>query len=265
LSIFPFEKDWYAQRVPHLRVEFVGHPLVGRFTKDDLPFARREPRGASGVNRPPHIVLLPGSRKSELKRHLPPMLGALKAVQEKFPAAKTRMVLPDESLLPIVDREIEKRLQIMSRQAGPPTLAGTQSFIQKCFPSLEMQIGGLPHALAEADIAIAKTGTVTMECAFFGVPAVTLYKGSWLNYQIARRLVTVDTFTMPNLLANEEVYPEFLQNDLTAENLAGAALDLLQNEARRQKIKSQLARVIASLGEPGAPKRAAEAILSLLE
>ena len=68
---------------------------------------------------------------------------------------------------------------------------------------------------------------------------------------------------MPNLLANEEVYPEFLQYDLTAENLARAALDLLQNEAHRQRIKAQLAQIIASLGEPGAPQRAATAILSL--
>ncbi len=120
-------------------------------------------------------------------------------------------------------------------------------------PNLEIQTGNLSQALAQADLALAKTGTVTMECAFFGVPAVTLYKGSWLNYQIARHLITVKTFTMPNLLANEEVYPELLQNELTAENLAGAALDLLQNEERRKKIKSQLARIIASLGEPGAP------------
>jgi lipid-A-disaccharide synthase len=268
LSIFPFEKDWYAQRVPQLRVEFVGHPMVGRFADDDLQFARREPGIASGLHHPPQILLLPGSRKSELRRHLPPMLDALKAIQDKFPSAQTKMILPGDQLLPVVDWEIARRLNTMVRQASPagsPTLAGTRSFAQKCFPNLELQIGNLPKALAQADLAIAKTGTVTMECAFFSVPAVTLYKGSWLNYQIARHLITVKTFTMPNLLANEEVYPEFLQNELTAENLAGAALDLLQNEARRQKIKSQLARVVASLGAPGAPKRAADAILSLLE
>jgi lipid-A-disaccharide synthase len=104
-----------------------------------------------------------------------------------------------------------------------------------------------------------------MECAFFGVPAVTCYKTSWLNYQIARCIITVKTITMPNLLAQEVVYPEFLQNDLTAENVARAALELLRDEGRRQKVKSQLARVIASLGEPGAPSRAAEAVLTLLE
>ena len=117
---------------------------------------------------------------------------------------------------------------------------------------LEIQIGELPWALAEADVALASTGTVTMECAFFGVPTVTLYKTSWLTYQIAKRIVTVKSLTMPNLLAGETVYPEFIQNDATPEHLAGAALDLLQDETHRAQIKAQLGKIIASLGEPGA-------------
>ena len=129
---------------------------------------------------------------------------------------------------------------------------------------MTIQIGNLPAALAAADVAIAKTGTVTMECAFFRVPTVTLYKGSWLNYQIARHFITVKTFTMANLLAGEEVYPEFLQHALTAENVARATLELLQSEPRRAKMQAQLDKIITSLGEPGATKRAADAILSLL-
>src|SRR5665213_1746843 len=232
LSIFPFEKDWYAQRTPQLRVEFVGHPMVGRFQKSE---ARNQKSEMSATS--PEILLLPGSRRSALKNHLPAMLGALKLIQEKLPAAKTKMVLPDESLV-----QLAKLLGVTA--------------------NVEIQIGDLPQALAQADIAIAKTGTVTMECAFFGVPAVTLYKGSWLNYQIARRLITVKTFTMPNLLAGEEVYPEFLQDALTAENLSRAALELLQDGSRRTKMKSQLVKIVASLGEPGAANRAATAILS---
>jgi lipid-A-disaccharide synthase len=234
LSIFPFEKGWYAQRVPQLRVEFVGHPMIGRFTPE--PGVTDLSVSATHGARPPQILLLPGSRRGELKHHLPAMLGALKSIREKLPAARAIMVLPDESLVQL------------ARSLGA---------------DLEMQIGHLPQALAQADIAISKTGTVTMECAFFRLPAVTLYKGSWLDYQIARRIVTVKTFTMPNLLAGEEVYPEFLQNELTAENLSRAALALLQEPSRREKIKAQLTRIIASLGEPGATKRAAQAVLTL--
>jgi lipid-A-disaccharide synthase len=239
LSIFPFEKDWYAQRVPKLRVEFVGHPMIGRFTNDDLRFTRGLAEDASIVNRQSQILLLPGSRKSELQRHLPVMLAALKLIQEKIPSAKAKMVLPNLGLKELADR-----------------LSALQ-------PGVEIQIGELPFALSEADVAIASTGTVTMECAFFGVPTVTLYKTSWLTYQIARRIITVKSLTMPNLLAGETVYPEFVQHDATPENLSRAALELLQDESRRTKIKSQLAKIISSLGEPGAAGRAATAILSL--
>ena len=235
LSIFPFEKAWYAKRVPSLRVEFVGHPMIGRFANDDLQFAS-EVKDASVVNRKSQILLLPGSRKSELQRHLPVMLAALKLIQMKLPSAKAKMVLPNSALV------------ALAKSLGA---------------DLEIQIGELPWALAEADVALASTGTVTMECAFFGVPTVTLYKTSWLTYQIAKRIVTVKSLTMPNLLAGETVYPEFIQNDATPEHLAGAALDLLQNETHRAQIKAQLGKIIASLGEPGAAGRAAAAILSL--
>lgn len=246
LSIFPFEKAWYAQRVPLLRVEFVGHPMIGRFGNanslecgDTSPLlsARHVAQFPSAdMSAHSKILLLPGSRKSELKRHLPPMLAALKLIQEKLPAVKAKMVLPNPTLVQL------------AKSLGA---------------DVEIQIGELPWALAESDVAIASTGTVTMECAFFGVPTVTLYKTSWLTYQIAKRIVTVKSLTMPNLLAGEPVYPEFVQHDATPENLSRAALELLQDDARRVQIKAQLAKIISSLGEPGAAGRAANAVLSL--
>jgi len=237
LSIFPFEQAWYAQRVPKLRVEFVGHPMIGRFTNNDLRLSRGVVGDSSIGNRKSQILLLPGSRKSELQRHLPVMLAALKTIHEKLPAVRAKMVLPNPAL------------GALAKSLGA---------------NLEIQIGELPWALAEADVALASTGTVTMECAFFGVPTVTLYKTSWLTYQIAKRIVTVKSLTMPNLLAGETVYPEFIQNEATPENLARAVLELLEDEVRRTQIQGQLAKIIGSLGSPGAPQRAAAAILNLL-
>jgi lipid-A-disaccharide synthase len=187
----------------------------------------------------PNKILFPGSPKCELKKQLPGMLDALELMHRKLPASSATMVLPNPELKALADK-----------LSAPP-------------PNVEIQVGDLPQALAQTDVAIASTGTVTMECAFFGVPAVTLYKTSWSTYQIARRLVTVKSLTMPNLLAGEEVYPEFLQNAATPENIAGAALQLLQNESRRQKIEAQLAGIIGSLGGPGACERAARAILGM--
>lgn len=233
LSIFPFEKDWYAQRVPILRVEFVGHPMIGRFENSELRIQKSEAVGAA-----PKILLLPGSRTSELKRHLPPMLDALKLIREQLPEASAKMVLPNPALM-----QLAKKLN----------------------SEVEIQIGELPWAFSEADVAISKTGTVTMECAYFGVPTVTLYKTSTLTYEIGKRIVNVKSLTMPNLLAGENIFPEFIQKEATPENLARATLELLQDEIRRQKIKVRLAEIIASLGEPGAPRRAAAAVLSLLK
>ena len=234
LSIFPFEKEWYAQRVPQLRVEFVGHPMIGRYAGAELTSVRRE---SPAVHDPPQILLLPGSRKSELHQHLPSMLGAVRLIREQLPAVKTKMVLPNP---------------LLARQA------------RALDATLDIQIGELPWALAAADVAIASTGTVTMECAYFGVPTVTIYKKPLLGLAFALGIITVKSFTMPNLLAADEVYPEFLQRRLNPENIAGAALELLRNEAHRLQIKIKLAAIIASLGLPGAPKRAAEAISSLI-
>lgn len=230
LSIFPFEKDWYAQRVPGLRVEFVGHPMMGR-----------GPRPAVGSQRPetPCVVLLPGSRADEVRRHWPVVTGAFELLRRELPALRGKVILPDEKLT-----EATKGFQL---PAG-----------------LEMQAVGLTKALAAADLAITKSGTVTMECALHGVPAVVFYKTSWSTYVIGKQIVTVKYIAMPNLLASEAVYPEFIQHEATAENISRAALELLRDEARRSAVKAKLAKVIASLGGPGAPGRAAKAIVSLL-
>lgn len=237
LSIFPFEKDWYAKRVPDLRVEFVGHPMVERFTNDDLRFTRELAEDSSIVNRQSQILLLPGSRVAELKRHLPVMLEAAKQISSKH-GARFKMILPDKSL---------------------QQLAETFSAFM---PNLELQTGELPRALSQATLAIASTGTVTMECAFFGVPTIAIYKTSWTTFQIGKRIVKVNFLAMPNLLANEAVFPEFIQDEATAENISREAIDLLNSPERRAQIKERLNGIVESLGKPGASERAAKAILN---
>ncbi len=265
LSIFPFEKEWYAERVPDLRVEFVGHPLVEQLQNAVASRTRPPVSGAA-----PGVLLLPGSRKSELYRHLPVMFDAVRQISAAMPA-RWRIVLPNETLSYIVVKcllpqlEGQKPRVAVSSFLGAEGLEAARTLARKVFPNLEIQIGHLPEALAEADIAIAKTGTVATECACAGVPAVTLYRAAWREYLIARPLVKVKWLTMPNLLANEEIFPEFLQSAATPENISRAALELLQNEPRRAQIKKRLSEVLSSLGGPGANRRAAQAIVRLLE
>lgn len=229
LTILPFENAWYAQRVPQLRVEFVGHPIVERHAS-----AAKSDSSQSG---PVTVVLLPGSRRGEIKRHWPVMLAAWEQLHAQFPSARALVVFPNE------------RIRAM---AEVPDSLG-----------LTAQIGGLAAALREATVAIASTGTVTLECAWFGVPTVALYKTSWLTFEIGRRIVQVKFLAMPNLLANAPLFPEFIQNDATAANLARAAGELIAQPQRRAEIRAQLAKLCAALGEPGASQRAAAAIRSL--
>lgn len=251
LSIFPFEKEWYAKRVPQLRVEFVGHPMVDRYGSAKCGAQGAEsgagqssihppPSSSSGTPSSPSILLLPGSRRSELARHLPAMIRALALMRASLPELRARMVLPNQTL---------------AHQARVFGLPG----------HLEIQVGALPESLAGADVAIASTGTVTMECAYFGLPTVAIYKTSWSNYQIGKRIVKVKWLAMPNILANDPLFPEFIQDDATPENIARAALEIVQDQDRQARIRARLAKIVAGLGGPGASRRAAREIVRLME
>jgi lipid-A-disaccharide synthase len=229
LAIFPFERAWYAKRKPNFKVEFVGHPLIDRYAleKERLAALQKEPT----------LLLLPGSRVREIRKHLPVMLEAARRItaEQKI---RLRVVLPSPAM------------QNLARSVAD--LFG-----------VAVQTGELATALASATVAIAASGTVTMECAYFNVPTVVIYKTSVSTYLLGRQFINVKYLAMPNLLADHEIYPEFIQSDANAENIYQAAKDLLINQDRRNAIKSQLQGVIDSLGETGASYRAARAILSL--
>jgi lipid-A-disaccharide synthase len=228
LTIFPFEKAWYAERKPNFKVEFVGHPLIDRYA--EMPLIR--PRRDS-----PLVLLLPGSRVRELRKHLPPMLEAVKIISKSV-SAEFRMVLPNAALA------------AQAREQGLPA-------------QVTVVIGQLASSLGEATIAMASSGTVTMECAFFGVPTVVLYITSWSTHFLGRRLIRVKYIAMPNLLADEMIFPEFIQEAATPENMAAEALKLLNTPALSSVVKTKLVAVVASLGNRGASDRAARAILNL--
>jgi lipid-A-disaccharide synthase len=236
LSMFPFEKKWFAANAPGLPVEFVGHPIF-----DIYPGRRRAVAPAGRDLRQPIIVLLPGSRRGELRRHVPVMREAAGLIAARQPA-QFKMIVPDE------------------------TSAGIASALLPAgWPDIGLQAGGLADALSAATLAITKTGTITLECAYFGVPAVAIYKTDWITYHCARQLANVKYLSMPNLLADEPIYPEFIQGRATAGNIAAATLELLADPARRDGICAKLDMVIQSLGGPGAARRAAAAILRLMK
>jgi lipid-A-disaccharide synthase len=235
LAIFPFEPAWYAQRVPSFKVEFVGHPMFERHRA----WSERIAAKSIAPKSPASVVLLPGSRVGELRRHLPVLAEASREIASSQPV-RFHLVVPSEALLEYA-----------------------KSFLPRDMP-IELRVGGLAGSLIEADLALASTGTVTLECAFFKVPTVAFYKTSWSTYQIGKRIVKVKFLAMPNILADEMVFPEFVQHEANAENIARAALTMLRDAEKRQHVETRLTQVIDSLRSEGGKRRAAEAVAGVL-
>ncbi len=232
ISILPLEKSWYAARYPDFRVDYVGHPIVDRH-----PTATHHP---APTGSPPRAVLLPGSRPSEIARHWPAMVDAAELVNATTPADWIA-VFPYEEL-----RSEALRLRDGQRIR------------------LQSRVGGLSEELSRATLAIASTGTVTLECALWKVPTIAIYRASWSTYQIARRIIRVRHLALPNLLSAETVMPELLQDEASPESIAREAHLLLGSPKERQRVRDALGRVVTGLGAPGAARRAAQSILSLL-
>ena len=183
----------------------------------------------------PKLLLLPGSRAKEVSRHFPAMAEAAEALK-----VEPTIVLPDESLI------AQAKLQM-------PAAA-----------DWDIRLGGLGEALGEADLAIASSGTVTLECAWFRVPTVVLYKTSWITYLLGRLFIKVDHIAMPNVLAGREVFPEFIQRDANAVNLTRSAKEWIEDCDLRIALRQDLDEVAQSLGGPGAVGRAAKAVWRLM-
>lgn len=241
LSILPFERAWYQQQAPGLAVEFVGHPMVDRHnlelnTGSAIKTAPQPMSPESQV-----VLLLPGSRRGEIARHAPVLLEAAALIANRMIEVQFRMIVPNQELASLVEPMLTQH------------------------PQIALQLGGLNEALPSATLALASTGTVTLECAWFGVPFIALYKTSWMTYQIGKRIIAVKHLAMPNLLAGKTVAPEFIQDQATPTNLAAEAIAILTNPERQRRMKVELKAVVSTLGTPGAVTRAASAIWRLLQ
>jgi lipid-A-disaccharide synthase len=238
LCLFAFEKDWYARRTPGLQVEAVGHPLLDRYQRE-----LGRPTAALSTSPPadprPLVLLLPGSREGELRRHLPVMIEAARLISARH-EVRFHLVVPDDRLKPLAEGALH---------GGPPGIG--------------VEVGNLAARLREAAVAIASTGTVTLECALFRVPTVALYITSPLTFFIGKQMATVESLAMPNILAGTRVMPEFLQSDATPGRLAEAASNFLRHPSIREAYRRKLDEVVAQLGAPGAARRAALAIARL--
>lgn len=234
LSIFPFEKEWYAKRAPGLRVEWVGHPLLDRLNVEAL-----------GQTQEGRIAVMPGSRAAEVERHLPVFWEAAQLMAARRSGLQFVFILPNG--------ERHRQVAEWIAQQPPPSFSYE---IYHHYP--------LSH-LNRCELALVKSGTASLDCAFAGVPPVVVYRLNPVTYEVARRMVKVKHVSMVNLLAaRPPIVPELIQDQCTPQNIAQTALELLKDERKRKQIKAGMAEVIGTLGGPGASERAAAAILELL-
>jgi lipid-A-disaccharide synthase len=243
LSILPFEKDWYAKRgMP--QVEYVGHPLTGevRARYGRAEFCSRNDFDPAR----PLVALLPGSRRKELVRILPPMLEAAALISKSRPDIQF-------ALMVAANRDPEEALEIIA--AG--------NYDSSLMDSLRVIHHETREALAAADAAAIASGTATLEAALLATPLVVVYKESALNWHTLGSLITAEHYGLVNLIAQRRLATELIQDQLTGESLARELLDLLDPD-RNAAIRTELKEVAEKIGDPGASDRAAQAILNFL-
>jgi lipid-A-disaccharide synthase len=235
--IFPFEPAVYAGS--GLAVDFVGHPLVDRLAPLAAESERLAARRALGLDEArPLVLLLPGSRRNEVRTTLPLQLAAAAALHARDPRVGFAV-----AVAPSIERATIDEGIAASRL---PALL-----------DLTVIEGRTHEAIRAADVALAKPGTVTLEVALLGTPLVVTTRVNRLTAFLMRRLVRVASYTMPNLIAGRSVVPEFLQEDAEPGKIADALLGLLAGPARETQLAA-LASVRAQLGAGGAAGRAAE-------
>lgn len=227
--ILPFEKDFYADY--DFEVTFVGHPLLDAVANTELPdqtsfrsFNKLHPQK-------PIVALLPGSRKQEVQK----MLYVMLSIRNSF-----------EDYQFVI--------------AGAPSL--DENFYAPFLNNEDVGfVSDQTYALLNfSRAALVTSGTATLETALFKIPQVVCYKGNWISYQIAKRIITLDYISLVNLIMDKEVVKELIQNELTSENLKVELGKILSGSIREQLLQ-EYENLRKKLGGPGASERAASMIV----
>ena len=277
LCIFPFEVDPYSQA--GLRALFVGHPMVERLQSRKID-----------TERDPNLIgLFPGSRPREVRKIFPVMLETARELRKRnrnlrfeVAAASAELGFEMSKMLtphlgPLPSPKGEERMQTASN--GSEHTAARQDAIGTPRPStrgegrvrgaaesedrkaIEIKVGETAIIMQRAWAGIVASGSATLEAAYFRLPFVLIYKIAWPTYLAARLVVNVKYLGMPNLLADKEVVPEFIQQCAKPNALVKALQPLIENANARRQMISQFDAIIPKLGDSGASERAARAII----
>ncbi|KMQ52156.1 Lipid-A-disaccharide synthase [Chitinispirillum alkaliphilum] len=231
--IFPFEVQYFDKfRAP---VSFVGNPLSESIIKEEKSNQKRRSLPQQGS--PIRLAVVPGSRKQEIDKMLPPMLSAAKILKKEYP-----------------------NLQI--------TVSKYQGFNNSYFKRridldcINIFPGSLRNLLESSDIAMVTSGTASLETALMGVPHVIAYRTSTINYEIMKRLVKIPHIGLPNVIAREKIVPELIQRDVNPQRLASEIKSILNYEEKYNTMAQKLYELRTLLGERNSSLSLAQIIFS---
>lgn len=301
--VTPFPWSETLLRQAKVDAHFVGHPLLDLVhpSLSETEFCDRyglDPRR-------PIIALLPGSRRMEIAHILPALLGAAGEIARRIPSAQFALALASPAARAQVEDVIRReqrqggrgaRLQLLMHQAGdrlaqiaqttltPPLLATNEGLTLPVPPPDEnapatpsdraasaplVICEGLTYdVLARSDLVLTKSGTSTLEAAILGKPMIIVYRGPalmGLEWRLRRKSLNIAHIGLPNILAQERVFPELIQDEATPEAISDLALEMLLQPERLLHVKQKLADLVrTNLGEPGGVARAADLLYDLM-
>jgi lipid-A-disaccharide synthase len=233
LSALPFEDQWYREH--GMRSVYIGHPYFDELATKipDAAFIDKQRRQPGRI-----IAILPGSRMQEVTRNLPDMLQAVTLIHEKRP--QTRFLIASFN---------DVQAQVASR-----IIAGLRLPIQAC-------VGRTPEIIELAEACISVSGSVSLEIMHSLKPATITYRVGWLSLRIGRFFMRCKFITLVNLLANQEVYPEFLSDHCAAPEMAQKILEWLDDPEKVADARRVLRKILDQVAQPGACDRAASFII----
>ena len=235
LCIFPFEADLYKKS--GLRAVFVGHPMMERLQAQKID-----------VERDPNLIgLFPGSRSREVRKILPIMMETARQLLRRKPTLHFQIAAASEEL---------------AREMNSATAALEEFDDQQ---PIQIKVSETAEIMQRAWAGIVASGSATLEAAYFRMPFVLVYKVAWPTYLAARAVVNVNYLGMPNLLADKEVIPEFIQQQAKPGAIAKAMGPLAEDVHAREQMISAFDAIISKLGGVGASEHAAQAILEELK
>lgn len=223
LCLFPFEKVFYERyEVP---AAFVGHPLAKQLPLENPIQIAKQQLGLNENEK--HIALLPGSRKGEVERLLPMLLGTANILHKKYPDI--------QFLIPAINDARKQQIEQGVEQLAP-NLKTVIHILENT--DSESKVGRM--VMNASDIIALASGTATLEAMLMHRPMVTFYKLHWLTYIIAKLLVKIPYYSLPNIIAGKKVIEELIQADATPENLAAEIEKLMNVETAQIQVMQHL-------------------------